>query len=326
MALIERYNFPRHKVCGDGIPGVAIKALKQLNPDYIDEIEDNCPNILVKSTRFASVSGKEGELKWVLKAFNCQRYYFDAALLDLVKKHTSTQLFLDTQLKSVNIHKKENNKDYATVTTNKGEFSAKLIVACDGTHSVVGRQLAGHSTKDKHFSMAVRAYYSDIGDCVEGRNEVFFSKKYFPGYLWIFQVAPNLYNVGFGMEAKKIAKHKINLSQTMLSIIDSSTELKERFQRAKQVSEIVGMGLPMRVRRNKVSGNCFLLCGDAASLINPISGEGISAAFVSGVLAAKHIIKHKEAEVFSAKMNQEYDAGIHKHLGKELRGTYFKLS
>ena len=63
-------------------------------------------------------------------------------------------------------------------------------------------------------------------------------------------------------------------------------QLRERFANAKAEGPVQGMGLPLASKRWPISGDGFMLIGDAAHLIDPFTGEGISHAMISGVHAA----------------------------------------
>ena len=78
------------------------------------------------------------------------------------------------------------------------------------------------------------------------------------------------------------------------------------------------MGLPLASRRCKLSGNGYLLVGDAAHLIDPFTGEGISHAMISGVHAADVAHEMIVTKDVSANAAKQYDQRVWKRLGKEL--------
>ena len=101
--------------------------------------------------------------------------------------------------------------------------------------------------------------------------------------------------------------------------------LRERFEDAVNLSKPEGFGLPMASGNLTLSGHRFLLCGDAASLIDPISGDGIGNGMLSAKLAADHIIKYMHKNQFSASSNLEYDQLLLKQIGKEIKTNTFIL-
>jgi menaquinone-9 beta-reductase len=71
-----------------------------------------------------------------------------------------------------------------------------------------------------------------------------------------------------------------------------------------------------------ISGERFLLTGDAASLIDPFSGEGIGNAIRSGRVAAEHILTCFDQQNFSAEYNLAYDKEIYRRMWKELKVSH----
>ncbi|OFY75161.1 MAG: hypothetical protein A2V46_00740 [Bacteroidetes bacterium RBG_19FT_COMBO_42_7] len=78
--------------------------------------------------------------------------------------------------------------------------------------------------------------------------------------------------------------------------------------------EIKGHLLPLCSRKIPISGNRFMLCGDAASLINPVTGSGIGHAMQSGRYAGWHALKCFEKNDFSDDFMRLYDKTIHEKL------------
>lgn len=314
VGLLDKASFPRDKVCGDAITGKAVKALAALAAGYVEELSRLQPKMDLHATRFATSQGIEGTLNWKLKNFICKRLHFDDFLLHLVAKNTDTEIITGTGVSSAEL-----TADHAQVQTNSGTFSGKILVGCDGAQSVIAKQLAGFTVNRDHYSGAVRAYYTNVKGCREGRNEVFYSKKFRPGYFWIFPAGDDVCNVGFGMLSRTIARRRLNLPQSLFDVIGSFPELKERFAEATLLSKPQGMGLPLGTRKLSISGHRYLLCGDAASLIDPLSGDGIGNGMVSGILAAEHIIANSPAPSFTSEINKAYDRKVYAELGPELR-------
>ena len=101
--------------------------------------------------------------------------------------------------------------------------------------------------------------------------------------------------------------------------LSTDTILRERFKSATALETIKGFGLPLGSKQRQLSGDRYLLTGDAASLIDPFSGEGIANAIRSGRIAASHVAKCFERHNFSASFNVEYDRDVYRRIWKELR-------
>ena len=104
----------------------------------------------------------------------------------------------------------------------------------------------------------------------------------------------------------------------MESIIKEHPLVAPRFKNAKPVEEPKGFGLPLGSKRISISGNRFILLGDAASLIDPFTGEGIGNAMISGRIAATHIDHCLKERKFDSGFNAQYDQAIYNKLSNEL--------
>src|SRR5690606_17333879 len=135
----------------------------------------------------------------------------------------------------------------------------------------------------------------------------------------IFPLKNNLANVGMGMLSSEISKKSIHLKQKFKEIIENHPQIARRFVNAKQTDTLKGFGLPIGSRKCNISGHRFLLTGDAASLIDPFTGEGIGNAIRSGRIAAAHINKCFAANDFSASFNKRYDDEIYDKMWRELK-------
>jgi flavin-dependent dehydrogenase len=204
-----------------------------------------------------------------------------------------------------------------------GEYhiESKLIVGADGDKSIVRKKFMANNSAPKTYAVGLRAYYEGVtGLHKDNFIELHFLPEMLPGYLWIFPLPNGMANVGVGILSDTVRKRKINLREQMLYAIKNNPNIALRFANANLTDKIEGWGLPMAVGRQPISGDNFLLTGDAASLIDPFTGEGIGNALYSGMLAADAIKKGLEANAFdTAFLKQAYDDVIFKHLGDEFK-------
>ncbi|GAC1384274.1 MAG: geranylgeranyl reductase family protein [Hymenobacter sp.] len=320
VALLDKAVFPRDKVCGDAIPGHALKALRQLDPAFADGLWQLQPLDAVQQSCLVAPDGGRLSLRWKLPSFNSPRETFDAALLALVRAHSRTDILEKTGLKDLHIA-----ADHVRLTPTQGpDLTCRLVIGCDGAHSVVGRKLLPEPRLARaHHCVGVRAYFEHIAGAASGTTEFFLTRDYLAGYVWLFPVGQGRYNVGLGMLAEVVAQHKVDLKETMLRLLATHPALAGRFAAARQLGPIVGFGLPLgggRVR--PISGARFLLCGDAASLIDPLQGHGIDTAIQSGILAAAQAVACFEKQDFSAGFMQQYDVQVAHKIGRKLAKSY----
>jgi flavin-dependent dehydrogenase len=125
-------------------------------------------------------------------------------------------------------------------------------------------------------------------------------------------------NVGLGLRSDVVKARNVDLKALMTQLLATHPQLRDRFAGAALEGNIQGMGLPLASKRRSISGNGFTLIGDAAHLIDPFTGEGISHAMISGVYAADIAAEALMEKNTSAKRLLAYDQRVWKRLGKEL--------
>jgi flavin-dependent dehydrogenase len=124
------------------------------------------------------------------------------------------------------------------------------------------------------------------------------------------------------MLSDEIAEKHVDIKNVFYEFIDNSPELKLKFKDAIQQSKLQGFGLPLGSKTGIISGNSFILTGDAASLIDPISGDGIGNAMLSGMLAAEQTMKCFKQNNYTDSFMKQYDNELMKILGPELKTHY----
>jgi flavin-dependent dehydrogenase len=221
-------------------------------------------------------------------------------------------------------HSLDIQEDGAVLKTNQATFEAPIILGADGANSFVKRKLQGNKIDKEHYCAGLRQYYQGVeGIHPDSGIELHFYQEALPGYLWIFPLPNGQANVGVGMLSSAVSKKRIDLKEMMQDLLSNHPMLKERFKNAKPLEKVKGFGLPIGSRKVACSGNRYLLLGDAASLIDPFTGEGIGNAIRSGRIAADHLKEAFEQQRFDGHFNQAYDKEIYRRMWSELRLSRF---
>ncbi len=313
--LLDKAAFPRDKVCGDAIPARCAHVLRALDPRYAVELEAFPRKTGIKSCRIVAPNTHHFDYEFHTGGYCSARIDFDQFLLELALRETELDFEPEMEVREAI----REGDEWKLVTRTGAEWRARAIVACDGGQSRLARQLTGREMDPRHHCAAVRAYYQGVANTDPDRMEIHFLDDFLPGYFWIFPLPNDTVNVGFGMLSDQLSEKKLNLRKSFPEIL-ASAGLRERFAGATELSGPKGFGLPMGSRKVPLSGKGFLLCGDAAALIEPATGEGIGNAMLSGQLAARTLRQIGVAA--DAAEWKAYDEAVYGKLWTDLRRKY----
>lgn len=323
VTLLDKHTFPRDKICGDALSQDVINQLLKISPSLKDRFYKFPNKEKITGVRVFAPKGTQADLGFQIKANNdgfcVTREEFDNILIEEVKTQNLIDLREGVEVKTV----ERLEGGGFVLSSNEGELTCKLLIATDGINSMVAKKFAGYKLDRKHHCGALRIYYENVEFETRDKIELHFIEDVLPGYLWIFPMANNRANVGIGMLSEFISKKKVNIKSVLDNVISNHLEIAPRFKNAKPLETVKGMGIPLGSKRFQLSGKDFLLAGDAASLVDPLTGEGIGNAIRSGRFAAEYAEKAIKENNTSAAALKAYDKKIYDMVGDELRFSHF---
>ena len=325
--IFDKSEFPRDKICGDGLSGKVVHYLRKMNNGLLDELNQKS-DLAAPSwgVRFVAPNGKAVDIPFYAEqnennqspGYVIKRIDFDDILVKAIDPKYA-DLKLNTEIKSVEY----TNNGILLEAEKNGQplhYHCEMVIGAEGDRSIVAKKLAGHTMQPEHYYAGLRTYYKNVSDMHEQNFiELHFIEELLPGYFWIFPLPNNQANVGLGVLSNQIKKKNINLKKTLQKILNEHPTIKERFKFAKPIDEVRGWGLPLVSSRKKLSGERFILLGDAGSLIDPLTGEGVGNAMQSAHVASKIIERALIAGDFSEEYLIDYDRKFYDELKDELR-------
>ncbi|SOE00294.1 NAD(P)/FAD-dependent oxidoreductase [Blastococcus haudaquaticus] len=286
VLVLDRAEFPRDKVCGDGIAPEALDVLAGLglDPDALTEGYASIPRLRLRSPGGATV-----ERTMHRPARVVPRAVLDARLLDAA-------LATGAQFRRHVVRRIEVRPDGVQID---GVLSADVLVGADGAESVVRRALGIAPNGPSRLAIAIRGY-APVPAGLEDVQLIATTEQRWPAYAWSFPIGDGRANVGYG----ELVSGGVNREGLLAGL--------ERLLPDVGAAELKAHRLPLSTGRPRLPDGRVLLAGDAASLINPLTGEGIFYAVLSGALAGA-------AAVRGAAAGAEYRAALHRRLGRHLR-------
>ncbi len=291
VLIVDKTQFPRDKICGDGISAPALDILEEMGA--LGKIEEKNP-LKISRVMISSPNGRmmTGEYPAINNYRNyghvVKRKELDFILFEQTKALPSVQTMENFRVNGL-IH---GNAKVIGVKGLQGdvemEILADYIIGADGVHSKIAREIGLFNDKKGHRGFAVRAYYEHMRDLSEA-VEIHYDSAVAPGYCWIFPTSETSANVGVGLFTRygdpKAVKDLFHL------FINHNQFAKRKLKNAERRGPLKGFPLTLGSFGASRSKKNVLLTGDAASFIDPMTGEGIYYALLSGKMAAEAIKK-----------------------------------
>ena len=332
VLLLEKAQFPREKVCGDGLTPRATKQLVDMGID----ISEEAGWLRNKGLRIIG-GGVRLELDWPeLASFPDyglvrKRADFDELLARQAEKAGAK---LHQQCNVTGPVLDERSGRVVGVTAKLGPdkrevvFRAPLVVAADGNSTRLSLAMGLHRREDRPMGVAYRTYFNSPrsdDDYLESWLELWDRRggqeKLLPGYGWIFGMGDGTSNVGLGL-LNTTASFKDIDYRDLLKVWCAGMPAEWGYTPENMTEPIRGAALPMAFNRQPHYTRGFLLVGDAGGMVNPFNGEGIAYAMESGQIAAGVIV---QALARQTDLGRERALEAYPRILKEVYGGYYTL-
>jgi geranylgeranyl reductase family protein len=264
VLLLDRADFPRDKCCGDGIAPLVFAALASVG---VHDVADGwTPLTRLELSRGTSVVGRT----MAAPVHVIPREVFDARLV-------AAAVDAGAVLRRCRVTTLERQGTDVLVND---RYRAPVVVGADGAHSRV-RQWCGLTVTDRT-ALAIRGYVP-TPDSGRGTQVIRYGDRRQPSYAWAFDRGDGLCNVGYG---ERLPGHGESDDHP------SRAQLLDELDRLLPGSVQDGTAwrahhLPLSGWRSHQPDGPVLLVGDAAGLVNPMTGEGIYYAVGTGILAGR---------------------------------------
>ena len=294
VLLLDRERFPRDKPCGGGL---TYRAVRQLPVSVEPVVEDTVCRFEL-GFRYGSRFERRSEEPIVLMT---QRRRLDAHLAEQAAGAGAE--FRD----GVRATALEEEGGGATVRFDGSAASAPVVIGADGVNGLTARALEVGRERRHGVALEGNVSYVHAREGFRGRAVVELGTV--PGgYAWVFPKGDHV-NVGVGgweSEGPRLRRHLERACEGYGLPVERLQSLR-------------GYRLPMRSRGDRARRGRVLLVGDAAGLVDPLSGDGIYEALVSSRLAAETALGVLEGREDSL---DEYEPRLEAALGRTLAASW----
>jgi geranylgeranyl reductase family protein len=290
------YSHPREKPCGGLVPAGAKELFPFLKELPIPHSERSTMTMITPSERRVVIGFRKGTL------MGFSRLKFDQYLLDMAVNEGANLV----EEKVVGLERKYG---WWKVRTQKQSYAVKTVVGADGVNSMVRRNIIGSlNRKDKGVC---------LGYFAKGLENEDVTIKFLPdkkGYIWMI---PRGEDTSIGIGSAEIRLHH-ELKNELDAFISKFCPQAEKIS---EWTALIPNVKDAKTFRNPIAGSNWLLIGDAAGHVDPITGSGIIYALLDGELSAEAIAEDNP-ELFNKLWIETYGQQLLR--ATKLRGWVYK--
>jgi geranylgeranyl reductase family protein len=260
VLLLDRRTFPRVKACGGGLTVKTLNALRYSVAPVVSHVASDL--VVGRQTEETALFRSDHPICALARRADFDAFCLERTMEMGAEFRTVRSVLAVTQ-----------EDDRVTVRTHADEITARFVVAADGANSTVRRLVTGRPVPSLGFALEAIAPMPEI---VPEMEFDFGVVEY--GYGWVFPKGDHL-NIGLYTNSPDVRISKADVDAYAREKV-GDLELREH----------VGHKIGLRGWEAPLSAGQVLFVGDAAGLVDPLLGEGIHNAIVSGQAAAHAIL------------------------------------
>jgi flavin-dependent dehydrogenase len=302
VTVIEKNEFPKHKVCGEYISNEVLPYLNWLDLNIADLNPSNITNL-----EFSTASGKVIKSVLPLGGFGISRFALDEYLYK--KAFENGCKILQDNVENIQF---EDNQFIAT-TANKTILKSEIVIGAFGKRSNIDQKLNRDFIQKKSYWLAVKGHYS--GDFP---NNSVGLHNFKGGYCGVSKVEKDIINICYLADYETFKRFK-NIEEYQKIVVSENPYLKVILEKSKLLFEKPLTISQISFDKKQAVENHILMIGDTAGLIHPLCGNGMAMAVHSAKIVSELVGKYYNNEIKSRneleeKYIQEWNFNFKKRL------------
>jgi flavin-dependent dehydrogenase len=307
VVLIEKNEYPKHKVCGEYISNEVLPYFGFLDINPFDFGAVKIKNFQLSTTKSKLISAR-----LPLGGFGISRHQLDFVLLEKAQENGVTIL------KDSVLNIKFSNDVFSVETKENKTLSSKITIGAFGKRSLLDVKMERKFIQKKAPYLGVKIHVK--GDFPE---DLVALHNFKGGYCGVSKVENNAINLCYITNYTSFKKYK-NIEDFQEQVVFKNKFLKGIFQNSEAVFEKPLTISQISFETKKPVENHILMCGDSAGMIHPLCGNGMSMAIQSAQLASVLILNYLNGDLNSRKeLEKQYIRKWNKKFGVRLKAGHF---
>lgn len=301
VTLIEKYTYPRHKVCGEYLSSEVLPYLDWLGLDILQ-----LHPTIINKLKFTHQNGKTANVHLPLGGLGVSRYSLDNFLY--LKAIAMGCTVIKATVTAVTF-----NADRFTVITENQILITEIVLGAYGKRSNMDQVLARNFISKTAPWLAVKGHYS--GDFP---NDVVALHNFKGGYCGITKVENNAINMCYLADLKSFKKYR-NIAEFEQNVLYKNRHIKSFFEKSTVLFDKPITISQISFDRKPIIENHILMIGDAAGLIHPLCGNGMAMAMHSAKISSELIVDYYTGKIPTRKLlEKEFTRQWKQNFGKRL--------
>jgi flavin-dependent dehydrogenase len=307
VILFEKEKYPFHRVCGEYISLESWDFLESLGIDL------RSLNIsYIKKLQVSDVNGNSFEQELPLGGFGISRYKLDHVLAGIAKRSGVT-VYEQTRVNDIHFE-----KNVFAIESSQGNFKAKIIAASYGKRSNLDVKwkrpfiIAKKNKLNNYIGIKYHVRYNFPGDLIALHN---FKK----GYCGISKVEGDRYCLCYLTNADNLQNSGNDIKTMEKTILSVNPHLKKIFEECEMVLNEPVIISQISFDKKTSLEDHVLMIGDAAGMITPLCGNGMSMAMHASKIAAEQIRNFLEGIISRKSMEENYSEKWNELFASRLR-------
>lgn len=307
VLLIEKNEYPKHKVCGEYISNEVLPYLAFLEFNPFDFGAVKIDKFQLSTTNNQLISAK-----LPLGGFGISRYKLDFELLqNAIQNGVILMQDLVTNIQFT-------NEVFEVETKENQHLTSKIVIGAFGKRSFLDVAMQRDFIQKKSPYLGVKIH-------VKGNfpNDLVALHNFKGGYCGVSKVENNEINLCYITNFSPFKKYK-NIDDFQEKVVFNNTYLKEIFQNSISLFEEPLTISQISFESKTLVENHIIMCGDAAGMIHPLCGNGMSMAIQSAQIASKLILNYLEGKISTRNaLENEYLSRWNRQFKWRLKAGHF---